>query len=208
MLIGADARALERCVAGGGVAIFPADTVYGLACDPEQPAAVARLYELKGRPAQRPAAVMLFSLSAALETLAADLTDAERVACGALLPGPVTLLLPNRGRRFLAACAQDPDTLGVRVPALAGALQALAGVQCAVMQSSANISGRPDARRLEDVDERVRAGADLELDGGELPGVASTVIDMREWASAGAFHVVREGALAAAAVVRALSVHG
>ena len=50
MLVAADVQRLRGCLAGGGVVLFGADTVYGLACDPEQPAAVARLYELKGRP--------------------------------------------------------------------------------------------------------------------------------------------------------------
>ena len=56
--------AFERCIAGGGVVVFPADTVYGLACDPETSGAVARLYELKGRPPDKPAAVMFFALAA------------------------------------------------------------------------------------------------------------------------------------------------
>jgi len=67
MLTAADAQAFERCVADGGVALFPADTVYGLACDPESSAAVQRLYELKGRPTDKPAAVMFFALDGALE---------------------------------------------------------------------------------------------------------------------------------------------
>ncbi len=57
-----DARRLQECLAGGGVAVFPTDTVYGLGCDPERPAAVERLYELKGRPPERPSAVMFFAL--------------------------------------------------------------------------------------------------------------------------------------------------
>ncbi len=64
-----DAKRLRECIAAGGVAVFPADTVYGLACDPLNTEAVTRLYELKGRPAERPAAVMFFSLAAALEAL-------------------------------------------------------------------------------------------------------------------------------------------
>jgi L-threonylcarbamoyladenylate synthase len=64
-----------------------------------------------------------------------------------------------------------------------------------VLQSSANLSGGPDARRVEDVDERVRAGVDLVLDGGELPGTASTVIDLTGYHVDGRYAVVREGAL-------------
>ena len=59
----------ERVVTGGGVVVFPADTVYGLACDPEDADAVARLYALKGRPPDKPAAVMFFDRDRALAAL-------------------------------------------------------------------------------------------------------------------------------------------
>ena len=68
------------------------------------------------------------------------------------------------------------------------------------MQSSANISGQPDARTLQAVPASVREGADVVLDGGTLPGVASTVVDLREYKTTGAWYVLREGALATEAV--------
>src|SRR5438034_10098960 len=66
---GGEAEAFARCIAAGGVAVFPADTVYGLACDPENAAAVERLYALKGRPPDKPAAVMFFARAPALAGL-------------------------------------------------------------------------------------------------------------------------------------------
>jgi L-threonylcarbamoyladenylate synthase len=204
MLTASDARRLERCLAGGDVALFPADTVYGLACDPEQAAAVARLYELKGRAPHRPAAVMFFSLKRALDALP-ELAPAERRALGALLPGPVTLLLPNPRGRFAAACASDPDTLGLRVPRWDAALAALASVALPAMQSSANLTGEAEPCRLEDVPAAIRAGVGLELDGGERPGVASTVVDLRDWAQGGRFAIARHGALSESEVAGALA---
>jgi L-threonylcarbamoyladenylate synthase len=189
------------------VAVFPADTVYGLCCDPENGRAVRRLYELKGRPAERPAAVMFFA-PARLFAALPDLRDRERAALGALLPGPVTLLLPNPASRFPLAGGpggRGADTLGVRVPAWSHPLVALGTVSAPVLQSSANRSGEPDARRLADVPESIRAGADLVLDGGELPGVASTVLDLREYAQSGEWSVVREGPLTRAHVERILA---
>ncbi len=197
------ARRLEDCLAGGGVALFPSDTVYGLACDPLQPAAVERLYELKGRPAERPAAVMFFTLAGALRALP-ELAPIERSAAEALLPGPVTLLLPNRAHRFPLACAPDPGTIGLRVPRLDDSLAALAQVGSALLQSSANPSGRPAVRRLADVSRELFEGADLVLDGGQLPGTASTVLDLRSFQQRGAWSVVREGALSIRSVERAL----
>jgi L-threonylcarbamoyladenylate synthase len=201
-----DARRLEECLASGGVAVFPADTVYGLCCDPEDEGAVRRLYELKGRPAERPAAVMFFA-PACLFAALPDLGDRERAALGALLPGPVTLLLGNPARRFPLAGGPGEgggDTLGVRVPLWSLSLAALHTVGAPVLQSSANLSGEPDARRLGDVPETIRAGADLVLDGGELPGIPSTVLDLREYERRGGWRIVRDGALGRGAIERAL----
>ncbi len=117
---------------------------------------------------------------------------------GGLLPGGVTLLLPNPERRFPRACTSDPETLGVRVPFLAP-------VGRPVLQSSANLAGGPDARRLSDVPESIRTGADLCIDGGELPGTASTVIDLRRYEETGEWDLPREGAVPRAAVADALA---
>ena len=125
-----------------------------------------------------------------------DLGDRERAALGALLPGPVTLLLGNPAHRFPLAGGPGEggaDTLGVRVPAWSPELAALGTVSVPVLQSSANRSGEPDARRLLDVPASIRAGADLVLDGGELPGVPSTVLDLREYERRGEWQIVREG---------------
>jgi L-threonylcarbamoyladenylate synthase len=187
--------------------VFPADTVYGLGCDPDNEQAVGRLYELKGRPADRPAAVMFFDRVRAVEALP-ELSAAERRAIAALLPGPVTLLLPNRARRFPLACgptAQGRDSLGLRVPRLGVSLAALHAMPAPMMQSSANLSGGPEARRLADVPRELLRGADLVLDGGELPGTASTVLDLRDYESSGAWSVVRDGPLRLADAERALT---
>jgi L-threonylcarbamoyladenylate synthase len=190
---------LERCVAGGGVAVFPTDTVYGVCCDPENEQAARRLYALKGRPAARPAAVMCFALEPALEMLP-ELQHDERAALQALLPGPVTLLLANPALRFAPACRIDPATLGLRVPRLPERLHALASLARPVMQSSANLSGGLDARTLAEVPKSVLDGADLVIDGGELPGKPSTVIDLRDYRAQRRWHVLREGALSRSAV--------
>jgi L-threonylcarbamoyladenylate synthase len=189
-----DARTFERCMAVGGVALFPADTVYGLACEPEADDAIARLYRLKGRVPDKPAAVMFFSIDLALAALP-ELGRRTRVALDALLPGAVTVLLPNHRRRFPLACGPDPTTLGLRVPLLSPALEALGQVRWPVLQSSANVSGGSEARRLQDVPEHIRRGVDLVLDGGELPGTPSTVVDLREYEDEGTWRIVRPGAV-------------
>jgi L-threonylcarbamoyladenylate synthase len=200
-----DAARFRACIEAGGVVVFPADTVYGLACDPENADAVARLYALKGRPADKPAAVMWFDRGAALAALP-ELPPRTRAAVEALTPGGVTLLVPNpRGRFPLAAGpAGEGAALGVRIP-LVPRLQA---VPLAVLQSSANHAGGRDATRLDEVPEDIRGGADLVLDAGGLPGTPSTVIDLRPYEGTGEWTVVRDGAVAAAEVARTLGIVG
>jgi L-threonylcarbamoyladenylate synthase len=190
-----DAKRLEECLAGDGVALIPTDTVYGLACRPESKTALQRIYELKGRPPVKAAAVMFFAREPALESLR-ELGPRTRAALGALLPGPVTLLLENSSRQFPLAC--DPGggggaLLGLRVPLLQGPLAALAGVGVPAAQSSANFSGEADPCDLQSVPIELREGVDLVLDSGPLPGVASTVIDLSEYEQTGAWRIVREG---------------
>jgi L-threonylcarbamoyladenylate synthase len=187
----ADPDAFARCIGAGGVAIFPADTVYGLACDPDDPVAVARLYALKGRPPGQPSAVMFFDAALALAALP-ELGARTRALLERLLPGAVTVLLPNPRGRFAPACGEDPRTLGLRVPAATP----LAGVTAPVLQSSANLHGGPDARRLVDVPAAIREAADLVIDAGELPGTPSTVIDLRRFEADGEWEIARAGAVA------------
>ncbi len=192
-------QAFERCIAAGGLAVFPADTVYGVACDPANRFAVQRLYLLKRRPPAKPAAVMFFDLELALSALP-ELGPRVRAALARLLPGQVGVLVPNPARRFALACGEDPLTLGLRVPVV----ELLAGVRGPVLQSSANRAGGPDPRRLEQVPELIRAAADLVLDGGELPGTPSTIVDLRRYGESGQWSVVREGAVAREEVAAAL----
>ena len=177
---------LAGIVAAGGVAVFPSDTVYGLACAPDDEHAVRRIYELKGRPEDKPAAVMWFHRDA----IDLEVGERTRAAMDALLPGPVTLLLPNPAHRYPLACGPDPSTIGVRVPDM----PKMTLWRRPILQTSANLAGGPDARRLEDVPQSIREGADLCIDGGELPGIASTVIDLRRFDAAGEWDVLREGA--------------
>jgi L-threonylcarbamoyladenylate synthase len=176
----------EACIRAGGVAVFPADTVYGLACDPADQAAVDRLYELKGRKPDKPSGVMFFDLAAL-----PPMGPRTSAAAHRLLPGGVTLLIPNPGHRYPIACGPDPDTLGIRVPAGSP----LAGAQVAVLQSSANHAGGPDPRTVGDIPPDIRDGVQLVLDAGPLPGTPSTVIDLRAYERDGTWGILREGAV-------------
>ena len=184
--------ALERCVRAGGVAVFPADGLYGLACDPTNATAVERIQEIKGRDEQKPSAVMYFS-PLALRELLADIGPRTSEAVGKLLPGPVTLVIANPSHRYPLACREDPERLGVRL--IEGPL---AGAMTPIFQTSANRSGDRAPSRFDQLAPEIVAGADLAIDGGELTGTPSTVVDLTELDSTGAWRVLREGGLPAA----------
>ena len=204
MLTAADAQTFERCMSVGGMAVFPADTVYGLACDPDAKEAVQRIGLLKRRPLTQPSAVLFFDADLALAALP-ELGPRTAIAFARLLPGAVTLIVPNPAARFPLACGADPASLGVRVPALNGAAAALRAVRWPVLQTSANLHGAPDARTVADVPEALRETADLVLDAGPLPGTPSTVVDLRAYEAGGVFAIVREGAVPAAEVAALLA---
>jgi L-threonylcarbamoyladenylate synthase len=189
----------EEVIAGGGIAVFPTDTVYGLGTHPDSVEGVHRLYWIKGRSPDRPAAVLFFDLERALADLP-EIGPKTRGAIERLLPGPVAVLVPNPGTRFPLACGAEPSRLGLRVPKLDDKLARLADVKLPILQSSANPTGNADPRSLEEIDPRIRRGVDVELDAGVLPGTPSTVIDLFAYEQSGTFEVLREGALSVEAV--------
>ena len=190
-------REFEGVISGGGLALFPTDTVYGLGTHPESVEGVHRLYWIKGRSPDRPAAVLFFDLERALAALP-ELGGKTRGAIKRLLPGPVAVLVPNPSTRFPLACGASPERLGLRVPELGERLAKLADVQVPILQSSANPSGESDPQSLEDVDPRIRKGVDVALDAGVLAGTPSTVIDLSRYEETGEYDVLREGAVEAA----------
>ena len=192
-------RALERCISGGGVAVFPSDGLYGLACDPLDAGAIAKIHRLKGRDDGKPSAVMYFS-PLAIRELLAGLGPRTKAVASALLPGPVTLVVANPQRRYPLACRQDPERLGIRL--IGGPL---GGTMCPVLQTSANLSGEPAPGRFEDVPESIVVGADLAIDGGELPGLPSTVIDIAAIDEDGSWQILRDGAVSPGDVTSALA---
>jgi L-threonylcarbamoyladenylate synthase len=198
-----EVAAFERCIRDGGVAIFPADTVYGLACDPDSASAIERMYALKGRPPGKPSAVMFFQLESALRTLT-DVGELTEMALRRLLPGAVTVVLPNPAGRY--ALATRDRGLGVRVPRLEAALAPLATARVAVLQTSANLTGASDPRSLGDISTEIREGADIVLDGGERSGRPSSVLDLTRYEQDGRWELLREGAVERERIAELLSI--
>ena len=201
---------VERAIAAiraGGLVVLPTDTVYGLACTAYREEPARRLYALKGRPAIQPTAIVAASVDVLLECVP-ELHGRAAAVARRLLPGPLTLVLPNPARRFPWLNAGREDAIGVRVPALEGPGRSVLDAVGAVVATSANLPGGPDPCRVGQVPDAIRAGVEAVVDGGELPGLPSTVLDITGAEPA----VLREGVVPAvdalARVVAALHAAG
>jgi L-threonylcarbamoyladenylate synthase len=172
-MIAAAAAAVRK----GRAVIVPTDTVYGLAASPHREEYVRHLYRLKGRDDSQPTAIVARDLDRLLECIP-ELHGRALSMTRALLPGPFTLVLPNPARRFPWLTGNRPDTIGVRIPDLEGAGRDLFELVGALAATSANLHGGPDPRRLDEIPDELRRAVAAEIDGGELPGTPSTVIDL------------------------------
>ena len=180
-------------IRSGKAVILPTDTVYGLCSSPLAPESLSRL---KQRTSDQPVAL----LASQVEILVELVPELPEDVLHRLLPGRLTLIFPNPEQRFPLLAGSSPDTIGVRVPELRGSSQRIVTRVGAVAATSANLHGAPDPRRLDEVPEEIRAEAVL-VDGGELPGVSSTVVDL----TGPEPRILREGAVPAAEVLGRLA---
>jgi L-threonylcarbamoyladenylate synthase len=195
-----DIQQAVAAIRDGQPVILPTDTVYGLCATPYLEEAAARVYRLKGRPDATPIALVCTDVDMLFECVP-ELRGRAGLYTRALLPGPLTLVLPNPARRFRWLTGDRRATIGVRVPGADGALGEVLHEVGALMATSANRHGGLDPRRLEDVPQEIRDGCATELEGGELPGVPSTVVDL----TAREPKILREGAVPAAELLERLA---
>lgn len=161
-------------IRAGKLVVYPTETVYGLAGDALDPAALKRVFAVKGRDRDDPVSIALPDVESAARYT--NPTDCERRFMRAFLPGPVTVVV-EAGESVPGALTAGRDRVGVRVPDHALALSLLERV-APVTATSANVSGRPAVRRLSALDDRVRDAAAALLDGGQTGGGGSTVVDV------------------------------
>jgi L-threonylcarbamoyladenylate synthase len=167
---------IVQAIRAGNPVLLPTDTVYGLCVNPNREEFARRLYRLKGRDAFQPTALLASDVDALLDCVP-ELRGRSGTIARALLPGPYTLVFENPARRFPWLTGSHRQSIGVRVPELSGDVQAVLERVGAVAATSANRPGEPDPRLLDDVPPEIRTGCAGALDGGELPGVPSTVVD-------------------------------
>lgn len=169
-------EAAVSALRAGRVVVLPTDTVYGLAASPYREAPARKIFELKQRPETAAIALVAIDVDFLLECVP-ELRGRDATIARVLLPGPYTLVLRNAARRFRWLTGDRPDTIGVRVPEVHGDAEAVLRQVGAVAATSANVHGGPDPASLAEVPEEIRAAAAAVVDGGELPGTASTVIE-------------------------------
>jgi L-threonylcarbamoyladenylate synthase len=174
---GTDAGRAAALLAAGGLVAFPTETVYGLGADAAQGDAVARIFEVKGRPRAHPLIVHL-APGAPLEGWAAEVPELARRLAAAAWPGPLTLIL-RKGPRVAAAVTSGADTVGLRVPAHPLAQALLRAFGGGVAAPSANRFGAVSPTTADHVVADLGGDVAYVLDGGPCPvGVESTIVDL------------------------------
>ena len=193
--LGVEDAVLERavrCLLEGGLVAFPTDTLYGLAAAASNDRAVKRLFEVKGRPPNRPLPILIESFDDA-DVIAKDISPVARHLMEAFWPGGLTLVL-RRHPRFRSLALAGGETVAVRVPDHPVALELLRRLREPITGTSANLSGLPGPRTAEDVRRQLGDRVDLIVDGGPCPGgIESTVVDCTVEPP----RLLREGAVAA-----------
>ena len=168
--------AAARCLAAGGLVAFPTETVYGLGADATNPAAIARLYQAKGRPAFNPLIAHVGDLGAAMRIARFD--ERAMALAEAFWPGPLTLVLPKTKDCAVADLATAGlETIAIRVPAHAIAREILRAFGGPVVAPSANLSGHVSPTTAAHVQSDLMGRIDLIVDGGPVEvGVESTIV--------------------------------
>lgn len=160
----------------GGVIVFPTDTVYGLGGNALLSHVVSRVYEIKKRPPGLTFPLLLADTSC-LTGVAQDVSDTAWRLIRHFLPGGLTLILPRSPLIPEVLCGGE-DTVGVRIPDHAVTLALIRGMGAPLIGTSANVSGRLPVRSCLDLDPEIKDKVDFIIDGGECPGVESTVINV------------------------------
>jgi L-threonylcarbamoyladenylate synthase len=182
-LSGESIRIAAELLRGGGLAAFPTETVYGLGGDAFNPAALARIFEAKGRPRFDPLIVHIADMdgldrAASLEVLPGERRDQVEKLCAVLWPGPLTLVLPKRPALPDLATSGLPS-VALRLPAHPAARELIRLSTGAVAAPSANPFGRLSPTRAEHVRDGLGDRVDIILDGGRCGvGLESTVLDL------------------------------
>jgi L-threonylcarbamoyladenylate synthase len=187
-----DLGPLVEALRAGASVVLPTDTVYGLACAAQLEDACERTLALKGRDLSKPTSILGASLSVVFTRVLGDPGGRAVEQARRLLPGPVTVIVPNPAGLFPWLCGDDPSRIGVRIPVLLpGVADAIDSVGV-IAATSANLAGRPDPVTLQEVPDAILSRVSVAVDAGPAPaGMPSTVVDLTGPEPV----ILREGAL-------------
>ena len=161
----------------GEVVGVPTETVYGLAGDANNPEAIKKIFEAKGRPADNPLIVHISNLNQ-LNGLVREFSNDAKTLANHFWPGPLTIIMP-KGKNVCDATCAGLDSVGIRMPANEIARQIIEMSNTPFAAPSANISGKPSPTNAVDVFEDMNGKIPLVIDGGEcIAGVESTVVSV------------------------------
>ena len=174
----ADAAHIEQAASllqQGEIVALPTETVYGIAADARNGAAVAKIFKAKGRPQDNPLIVHISDMDM-LDGLVAEVPERAQLLAAAFWPGPLTIVMP-RGDKVADECCAGLDTVGIRMPSHPVARAVLKASGCPFAAPSANLSGSPSPTTAKDVLADMDGRLPMILDGGDCAvGVESTVI--------------------------------
>ncbi len=179
----------EEALRAGQVVLVPTDTVYGVAVDPTVPGATQRLFDLKGRGREVPIAVLVADADQAWALAATPVPPAARALADRHWPGALTIVF-GRAADWDADLGDDRATVGLRCPDHDGT-RALCRAVGPLATSSANRHGLPTPAGFADIVALFGDGLTVAIDGGELSGLASTVVDCTVYPP----RIIREGAV-------------
>ncbi|MFC1724095.1 L-threonylcarbamoyladenylate synthase [candidate division KSB1 bacterium] len=179
-----------KVLSEGGVIVYPTETAYGLGADIYNRKAVFRIYEIKERPGSMPLSVIISDKKMA-ESICGNITPLTAKIIEHFMPGPLTLIL-DAGHKLPEYMASDDGTAAFRIPGNLFCLKMLKEFGKPVTATSANLSGEPEARKIQDINKKVLSKADLVIDAGEIKSESvSTVVKFNGID----YDILREGAV-------------
>lgn len=183
----------ERIIAAGGLVVIPTDTIYGIACNPFDTAAIDRLFAAKRRPRSKSLQVLLACVDGIGE-LGLELPEPLDALAASFLPGPFSPICLARPQCRLATVRADDHTQAVRVPD-SDVTRRIIAVTGPLAASSANISGGPSAMTAQEAYAQLGDGVDLYIDAGPTPGAVASTIVAADPTAADGIAILRHGVI-------------
>ena len=179
-----------KIIKNGGIVVFPTETVYGIGTNGLDKNAVAKLFEVKQRPLNKPISLLVNNIDM-INKISKDITELEYALIKEFFPGPLTIILKKK-EIVPNIVTSNSDTVGVRMPSNEIALKLIEFSGVPLATPSANISGKPSGTNLDDITKDFNEKVDLFINGGPSQiGLSSTIVKVIN----GIPHILRQGSI-------------